>query len=216
MTLPVLYSFRRCPYAMRARLAIASSGTACELREIVLRAKPPEMLQASPKGTVPVLVLHHDKVLEQSLDIMLWCLQRHDPAQWLPADDAARQHSLQLIADCDGEFKHHLDRYKYPNRYNLPDGDVHRAQCATFLIALESRLCEHPFLHGTHWGLADAAIAPFVRQCAHTDRAWFDAQAWPRLQAWLTAFEHSALLEACMHKYTPWQAGDTPVYFPTV
>ena len=215
MNLPVLYSFRRCPYAMRARLALASSGAVCELREIVLRAKPPEMLQASPKGTVPVLVLPDGKVLEQSLDIMLWCLQRHDPAQWLPADDAARQHSLQLIAGCDGEFKHHLDRYKYPNRYNLPDGDVHRAQCATFLIALESRLCEHPFLHGTHWGLADAAIAPFVRQCAHTDRAWFDAQAWPQLQTWLTAFEHSALLEACMHKYTPWQAGDTPVHFPS-
>ena len=214
MTLPVLYSFRRCPYAMRARLALASSGTVCELREIVLRAKPPEMLHASPKGTVPVLVLPDGQVLEQSLDIMLWSLQRHDPAQWLPADDAARQHSLQLIAGCDGEFKHHLDRYKYPNRYHLPDGDVHSAQCAIFLIALESRLSEHPFLHGSHWGLVDAAIAPFVRQCAHTDRPWFDAQPWPRLQAWLTAFETSALLDACMHKYTPWQAGDAPVYFP--
>ncbi len=214
MSLPVLYSFRRCPYAMRARLALAASGTRCELREVVLRAKPPELLLASPKGTVPVLLLPDGQVLEQSLDIMLWCLRNRDPAHWLAPDEAALQQSLQLIARCDGEFKHHLDRYKYPNRHNLQDGHADRTHCATFLIALENILASEPFLHGSHWGLADAAIAPFVRQCAHTDRAWFDTQPWPRLQAWLTAFEQSALLDTCMYKYAPWQAGDAPVFFP--
>ena len=130
--LPVLYSFRRCPYAMRARLALRVAGQAVAHRDIELKHKPAAMLQASPKGTVPVLVLSDGAVLEQSLDIMRWALERHDPEAWLPADEASRQDAWALIAQNDGDFKFHLDRYKYPHRYDLADGLAHRAQAAFF------------------------------------------------------------------------------------
>jgi glutathione S-transferase len=214
MAEPVLYSFRRCPYAMRARLALLASGTQVEWREIVLRDKPAALLQASPKGTVPVLVLPDGQVLEQSLDIMQWALRGHDPLQWLPPSEERLQEALQWIARCDGEFKHHLDRYKYPHRYQLADGLAHRAQAAVFLLALEHLLKTQPFLHGDHFGLADAAIAPFIRQFAHTDTTWFAAQDWPALHAWLQAFEASELFGICMHKAALWHEGATPTFFP--
>lgn len=203
---PVLYSFRRCPYAMRARLAIQAAAQTVELREIELKAKPPEMLGVSPKGTVPVLVLQ-DTVLEQSLDIMLWALHCDDPLHWLPDSDAALHNALALIAENDGSFKHHLDRYKYPHRYSLENGWVHRQQGALFLQALEVQLQGKPFLAGLSWGLSDAAIAPFVRQFAHTDLPWFDAQAWLQLQQWLRNFEASVAFNNVMQKVPPWKAG---------
>ena len=126
---PVLYSFRRCPYAMRARLTLAASGTKCELREVVLAQKPQALVQVSPKATVPVLVLPDGMVLEQSLDIMLWALRRHDPQHWLPTSTLELDSALALITQCDGDFKFHLDRYKYPNRYALPDGLADRSSC---------------------------------------------------------------------------------------
>lgn len=189
---------------MRARMALLASGTACELREVDLARKPAELLQASPKGTVPVLVLPDGAVLEQSLDIMLWALHRHDPLGWLPTAGAERDAALALIAQCDGDFKGHLDRYKYPNRYALPDGLAHRSQGAQFLQTLNTQLHMQPFLHGPRFGLADAAIAPFVRQFAHTDAAWFADQAWPRLQTWLTAFEASTSFLRAMEKFPVW------------
>lgn len=212
--LPVLYSFRRCPYAMRARLALLASATVCELREVALAHKPVELLQASPKGTVPVLVLPNGAVLEQSLDIMLWALRRHDPLQWLPATAPGMEAALSLIARCDGDFKAQLDRYKYPNRYALPDGLAHRSQGALFLQTLNTQLQTQAFLHGAHFGLADAAIAPFVRQFAHTDPDWFCSQPWPALHAWLTAFESSADYVRVMDKQAPWVSGQAPVHFP--
>ena len=178
---PVLYSFRRCPYAMRARMALLSSGVVCELREVALRSKPAEMLAISPKGTVPVLQLHDGRVLEQSLDIMLWALQRHDPEHWLADTEAQHAEHLALIAECDGPFKAHLDRYKYPNRYDLPDGLEHRAQGSLFLGRLDSTLTRTAYLAGAAWGLPDAAVAPFVRQWAHTDPDWFASPALARL-----------------------------------
>lgn len=213
-TLPVLYSFRRCPYAMRARLAIAASGTVVELREVVLARKPEALLQASPKATVPVLVLPNDTVLEQSLDIMLWALRRHDPQLWLPTFAPEMDRAMALIAQCDGEFKANLDRYKYPNRYALADGLEHRSMGAQFLQSLNSHLATHGFLHGKHWGLADAAIAPFVRQFAHTDPAWFASQPWPALQQWLAAFEASDAYRDVMDKVPAWVDGQTPWHFP--
>jgi glutathione S-transferase len=213
-TLPVLYSFRRCPYAMRARLALLASGTVCELREVVLARKPAELLQASPKGTVPVLVLPDATVLEQSLDIMLWALRRHDPLGWLPAASPDRDAALALISQCDGDFKGHLDRYKYPNRYALPNGLAHRDQGSTFLQALNTRLQSQAYLHGARFGLADAAIAPFVRQFAHTNADWFAAQPWPALHAWQRAFENSADYAAVMDKQLPWVSGQASVHFP--
>jgi glutathione S-transferase len=212
--LPILYSFRRCPYAMRARLALLASGTVCELREVVLARKPPALLQASPKGTVPVLVLPDGAVLEQSLDIMLWALKRHDPYHWLPASAADMEQSMSLIAHSDGDFKANLDRYKYPSRYDLPDGLTHRTQGAQFLQTLDSQLSVQGFLHGVHFGLLDAAIAPFVRQFAHTDRAWFASQPWVALQQWLAAFEASDVYRGVMGKVSAWVDGQTRQLFP--
>ena len=210
---PVLYSFRRCPFAMRARLALAASEQVCDLREVVLASKPAELLQASPKGTVPVLVLPHGAVLEQSLDIMLWALRCNDPQHWLPANAVDLEVALGLIAQCDAGFKHNLDRYKYPHRYALPDGLGHRALGANFLDVLNQQLTETAYLHGERTGLADAAIAPFVRQFAHTDPTWFAGQRWPALQAWLAAFEHSESYQTVMGKYAAWTPGQARQFF---
>jgi glutathione S-transferase len=210
MPSPVLYSFRRCPYAMRARLALQSSGMSVELREITLKDKPAEMLLASRKGTVPVLVLPDGTVIEQSLDIMLWALRHNDPQGWLPRDTVALHDALDCIAINDGPFKQALDRYKYPARFTLEDGLTHRKQGAVTLQKWEACLATQPYLNGAHWGLLDAAAAPFVRQFAHTDPAWFAAQKWPQLLSWLAAFEASQAFAAVMHKVPSWKAGDTP------
>ena len=209
--LPILYSFRRCPYAMRARLALAVSAQPYELREVVLRNKPADMLAASPKGTVPVLVLPGGEVLDESLDIMRWALGRHDPAQWLAPPGASSDEMAALIAANDGDFKRHLDRYKYPNRYaDESSGEAagfalkHRTEAAHWLAQLDARLVGG-WLFGTQASLADMALLPFVRQFAHTDADWFATQPWPRLQGWLAAFEASALYAGVMQKQAPWQ-----------
>ncbi|WP_428000849.1 glutathione S-transferase [Acidovorax sp.] len=212
--LPVLYSFRRCPYAMRARLALAVSGQVCELREVVLRAKPQGLLQASPKATVPVLVLPDGQVLEQSLDIMRWALGRNDPAGWLTPSHGTEAAMLALIAECDGPFKQALDRCKYPSRYPEADGALARAQAVEWLQGLEARLAGQPFLFGDHAALADMAIAPFVRQFAGIDAGWWDAQPWPQLQAWLAQWQASHLFESVMHKLPAWVDGTEGVVFP--
>lgn len=206
--LPVLYSFRRCPYAIRSRLALQVSGLPYELREVSLKSKPLEMLAASPKGTVPVLVLPDGQVIDESLDIMRWALVQHDPQGWLSPklDDM-----LTLIAGNDGEFKHALDRYKYPNRYPLESGGdeqafalAQRFEAASWLQTLDSRLSQG-WLYGHQASLADMAILPFVRQFAHTDSAWFAEQPWPMLLDWLARFEASGLFEAVMEKHVQWQ-----------
>jgi len=215
--LPVLYSFRRCPYAMRARLALAASGEPYELREVVLRDKPAELLAASPKGTVPVLVLTDGTIIDQSLDVMLWALRRNDPEDWLSPPRASIDEMLALIAGNDGDFKRHLDRYKYPNRYPEESaGDAqafaqqHRSEGAAWLAKLDGMLAEG-WLFGARASLADMALLPFVRQFAHTDAAWFAAQDWPRLQAWLAGFEAGALYASVMGKHSPWREANTQV-----
>lgn len=204
---PVLYSFRRCPYAMRARLALHASGVVHEHREVVLKNKPPHMLALSPKGTVPVLWLPAEsRVIDQSLDIALWALRQHDPLGWLPATDAAMADAMALIVHNDGPFKRQLDRYKYPNRSGLDSGLADRDGAAVWLQSLDERLQARTCLAGGQFGLPDAAIAPFVRQYAHTDPSWFAAQTWGALAAWLAAFEGSALFDAIMQKHAPWHA----------
>lgn len=213
-TLPILYSFRRCPYAMRARLALAAAQQTCELREVSLRAKPDALLLASPKGTVPVLVLPDGHTLEQSLEIMLWALSRHDPECLLPAAPDRRQAMLDLIAQNDGPFKSHLDRYKYPERYpGETTGLGARDAALPWLQSLEARLDGQAWLFGTQGSLADMAIAPFIRQFAHTDPDWFNAQPWPQLRDWLTAFLESRALAGVMHKYPAWIPGQEPIFF---
>ena len=206
-TLPVLYSFRRCPYAMRARLALAISGQACELREVVLKAKPAELLRASAKASVPVLVLPSGEVIAQSLDIMRWALQINDPAQWLPAGLEQVAQVQALIDDCETTFKHHLDRYKYPNRYAGADALQHRTAAAAWLKQMAQQLSPEGWLFGPAASLADMAIAPFVRQCAQTDPLWFEQQDWPALQAWLNRIVSSALFISVMHNYPVWDSG---------
>jgi glutathione S-transferase len=218
----MFYSFRRCPYAMRARLALAVSASPCELREVVLKDKPAELLAVSAKATVPVLVLASGEVIDQSLDIMRWALAQHDPAHWLPDTTQAAGVNA-LINECDQRFKHHLDRYKYPGRFAHQDTMTnpasavgqHRSHAAQWLAELELRLQKSPGLFGQTAGLADMAIAPFVRQFAQTDLAWFEAQDWPHLDSWLKNILSSELFARVMHKYPAWQPGATALIFPS-
>ncbi len=210
---PILYSFRRCPYAMRARMALLVSGIRCEMREIALSQKPEGMLAASPKGTVPVLVLK-DQVIDQSLDIMHWALNQSDPQNWSTRNTPFDEEALALVSECDEAFKRNLDRYKYPNRYDLPSGLEHREAGAVYLMQLNERLKHAPHLMGSAFTWVDAAIAPFVRQYARTDRDWFDAQNWPALKAWLENFENSEAYSTVMHRYKVWHQDAKPVAFP--
>ncbi|MET0249077.1 MAG: glutathione S-transferase [Sphingobium sp.] len=202
--LPVLYSFRRCPYAMRARSALAISGTPIALREVKLSAKPADMLAASPKATVPVLLVPGGFVIDQSEAIMRWALARHDPEDWLARDDVA------LIAANDGQFKRHLDRYKYAGRFDT-DPLEHRVGGLDFLAELEARLQRHPYLCGGARGLTDAAIVPFVRQFAGVDPEWFHAQQLPGVRRWLSDYVGSPLFAAIMLRTAPWQPQDAPL-----
>ena len=208
--LPILYSFRRCPYAMRARLALLASGIQCELREVVLRNKPAEFLATSPKGTVPVLVTTQGEVIEQSWDIMLWALRQHDPAEWLPSDAKVFERGMQLLHACDGEFKQLLDRYKYPQRHGMADGTAARDEAKFFLANLESLLTQQRYLFNSNIGIFDAAILPFIRQFAHVDIDWFAAQPLPSVQDWLSAFENSTDFKRAMTVYPAW-ADNTPI-----
>lgn len=206
---PILYTFRRCPYAMRARLAIASAGLTVELREITLRNKPAQMLEASPKGTVPVLITG-DGVIEESLDIMTWALAQNDPAGWLEMPDAGHG----WIAKVDGPFKSSLDRYKYASRFEDIDARDERDKAAEILRGIEPALARNPYLFGDTPRLADMATVTFVRQYAHVDLDWFNSQPWVGVRRWLDSFKASDVFSGIMTKYTPWQPDDAPVHFP--
>ncbi|MEP3345031.1 MAG: glutathione S-transferase [Litoreibacter sp.] len=205
----ILYSFRRCPYAMRARLAIHVAGLELEHREILLRDKAPEFLAASPKGTVPVVV-SSDRVIEESLDVMLWALEQNDPDNWL----IDRGDSLAMIAHNDGPYKQALDRYKYANRHDN-DPERWRSLGAGTLSKYDTILTQSRYFLGDEPRLADMAIYPFVRQFANTDRTWFDAQPWPHLHKWLDAHLASQRFAAIMVKLPKWQAGDPATLAPS-
>ena len=197
---PVLYSFRRCPYAMRARLALAAAGQAVELREVALKAKPPELLEASAKGTVPVLVQADGVVLEESLEIMRSALEQADPLGWLQAE---RADTAALIAQNDGPFKRHLDRFKYPDRYGEVHPMEHRAAALVILREWEQRLAVGGWLLGAQATLADWALLPFVRQFRLADPDGFAAElGLEGLKDWLARFESSTLLARVMD--SPW------------
>ncbi|MBU2531347.1 MAG: glutathione S-transferase [Alphaproteobacteria bacterium] len=198
---------------MRARLALECSGSVVELREVVLRDKPAEMLVASPKGTVPVIVLRDGTVIEESLDIMLWALGSSDPEGWLAPEIDDLGAMLALIAETDAGFKRDLDAYKYTPGGKRVEACAARVAGSRFLCELDSRLRHGGFLFGGRAALADNAIFPFVRQFANVDREWFDDQAWPALRQWLDHFLGSARFEKVMKKYAKWTAGDEPVMF---
>ncbi|WP_306114831.1 MULTISPECIES: glutathione S-transferase [unclassified Roseovarius] len=209
MARPILWSFRRCPYAMRARLALAVSGQRVELREVVLRDKPDAFLATSPTATVPCLDTGVE-VIDESLDIMLWALRRHDPGEWL--DMPPEGHDL--IAWNDGPFKTALDRYKYVTRHKDVDIGAERSTAVEFLARLDGLLGHGEWLFGKRPGLADMAILPFVRQFAHVDLCWFHAQPLPHVARWLAAFKSSGRFAAIMRKYPPWTPGAPAVLFP--
>jgi len=211
--LPILYSFRRCPYAIRARLALSHAGLAVVLREVDLKHKPAELLTVSPRATVPVLVTETEGVLTHSLDIMHWALARASDAGWLQQGNAATTHHLVSIND--GDFKYWLDRYKYPERHPGRGQSDYREEAVRCLIEpLEAVLRTSGHLGGNGPCWADAAVFPFVRQFAAVDTDWWAAAPWPATQRWLTHWQGSALFAACMHKYPVWHPGATPQRFP--
>ncbi|MEP3247581.1 MAG: glutathione S-transferase [Sneathiella sp.] len=212
--IPVLYSFRRCPYAMRARMAIAVSGLTVELRDILLKDKPDEMVSASPKATVPVLVTGDGQILEESLDILHWGLQQSDPEGWLPEDEEQLRDIKNLIAENDGPFKSALDRYKYHVRFPERGREDYRQEGETFLAKLEARLAQGRFLMGETPTVADIAIFPFIRQFANSDSDWFYAAPYPALQKWLTSWLGSEIFLHIMKKRPIWQPGLTGPFFP--
>jgi len=204
--LPILYSFRRCPYAMRARMALATAAIIHEHREVALRNKPAAMIAVSPKATVPVLVLTNGEVLQESLDIMLWALKQNDPNQWLAADNHADAQMIELIERNDGPFKFHLDRMKYATRYPGTDPSEHRSEAVKLLAQLDDRLRASDFLFGNAPKLADIAIFPFVRQFAHADAQAFASLPLAPLQKWLAYWESSSLFLAAMTKHPEWRS----------
>lgn len=190
---------------MRARMALLYTKVTWQHREILLKDKPQAMLDASPKGTVPVLVLEDGEVIDESLDIMHWALDQTDPDNWLMASQPDQNRMLDLIMQFDQQFKPLLDRYKYPTRF--PDEDVSQARehATKWLNKLERQLNSGPHLFGKHVSLADVAIFPFVRQFAHTDKTWFRAEPWRALICWLDTWLDAPLFRQCMKKYKPWQ-----------
>ena len=196
--LPVLYSFRRCPYAIRARMAIVRTEHKCEHREVILRDRPEHMMEISPKGTVPVMLLPNGEVIEESLEIMQYVLNwelNEDEAYWIDRND--------------NEFKYHLDRYKYPNRFENVDFIQQRDLAKRYLDDLDNYLSDSMSTR-----LSDA-LFPFVRQFANHDRVWFDAQDWQNLHQWLDNNLVSDEFARCMKKYQQWHAGDEVAIFPT-
>ncbi|MEC9374783.1 MAG: glutathione S-transferase [Pseudomonadota bacterium] len=211
--LPILYSFRRCPYAIRARMTLHYSGINVELREIVLKNKPEHMLALSPKGTVPVLALNNkinDLVLEESLEIMYWALKQHDPDGWLLNFTSSQKN---LISCNDEEFKYWLDRYKYPDRF--PDSSQQESQqhCLSFLESLEYQLNSNQYLFGNKVSITDVAIFPFVRQYAFVNSSSFEAGPHPLVKKWMNKFLMSDLFTCVMLKYPEWKLGDDLTIF---
>ena len=203
----ILYSFRRCPFAMRARLALVSAQVPVIIREVSLKNKPYELLTISKKATVPCLKTS-TKVIPESLDIMFWALSKHDPEHLLDIPKIG----LDLIAYCDGPFKISLDRTKYKSRYTDVEPEVELKIAKDFLFQLDA-LLKKQFLFGNKKSLVDLALLPFIRQYAFIDKIWFDKQEWNNVKRWLTSFLHSKDFEKIQQRFPIWQPGDEPCYF---
>lgn len=206
----ILYSFRRCPFAMRARLALARSGLVYEHREILLRDKPASMLAYSPKGTVPVFINEDGQVLDESFDIMVFALGKSDPDNWLRPDLTEMTALTNLIT---GPFKTHLDRYKYANRYNKNAArqsiDLeHRERAIEILKDFDQALARAPYLMGEHPALADYATFPFIRQFANVEPDWWHTPVLPHIHRWLEYFTTSDLFNQIMQKHKLWSEGE--------
>ena len=206
--LPILYSFRRCPYAIRARLAIKVSGLDVELREIKLSNKPTEMLDCSPKGTVPVLSLPNGTVIDESKDIMEWALNQSDTNNWLTDDVTVQQEVERLIDYNDNKFKKYLDLYKYADRYPEKSVEYYRQQGEVFLEKLEGELNKKKFILKDDITFVDMAVFPFIRQFAFVDKDWFDKSQYIKLKKWLELLLETSLFKDVMKKHPPWSKED--------
>jgi glutathione S-transferase len=204
-TLPILYSLQNCPYAMRARLAILLAQQRVQIRAITMKDKPSDMLQASPKGTVPVLIVDEDLVVDESLDIMLWALDRNDPENLLyKHDSTALPEMLKAIAENDTEFKPNLEKYKRAKRFHGDDLENCRLECEPFIQNLEQRLSQHEFLMGETPSLLDYALLPFIRQFSRVNKAEFAHDRYTNLRQWLRYHLQSRLFSRAMFKYPLW------------
>ena len=210
---PVLYSFRRCPYAKRARLAIKYSGIEVELREIDLNNIPKALSDISSDETVPLIVFPDGKTIDESWDIVKWAVTSNDPDGWLGSDVSLLQDAEMLVETNDYSFKQDLDHYKYADRYPEYPMQHYRSEGEEFLIELEDRLSDNRYLSADSLSLSDIAVLPFIRQFALVDKAWFDSTPYTRVQAWLNTFLESELFESVMNKYPLWVEGDEPVLF---
>jgi len=195
-------------------MSIVSAGIRCELREVVLREKPAAMIAISPKATVPVLQLAEGTVIDESFDIMHWALAQRDPENWLNPESSSPGEAFALIEQTETQFKPHLDRYKYSDRYTGASAAEHRAAGSHFVTLLEERLAAMPYLFGKQACIADMAIFPFVRQFANTDRDWFDASPYRHTQAWLATLIGGTHFGIAMKNYPQWQSGNEAVFFP--
>jgi len=212
---PLLYSFRRCPYAMRARWSLLISEQVCIIREILLKAKPAHMLELSPKGTVPVLLLPDETVLEESLDIMHWALGKRDLEHWLEPQEGSASDMQALIHRNDHDFKKHLDRYKYPHRYENIDQVSQRTEAEKFIQSLEERLTKNQFLFGNRRCFADIAIVPFIRQFINTDKQWFETSSYTAVRSWANQLLGGTDFETVMTKYPLYEPDKKVERFPS-
>ena len=212
-TLPVLYSFRRCPYAMRARMAIILSSVECELREILLKNKPEQMLSLSPKGTVPVLAFDNT-VLDESMDVINWAFAK-DSSKFLKYSSSESKLSIYFVELFDAKFKYHLDRYKYASRYDKTSDD-HQGECLKILLELNESINAGPWIFGATVSLLDISILPFIRQCKIANPHWFLEQDFKKVINLLDYFESSVLFHIAMKKFDEWNPENSQiVIFPS-
>lgn len=212
--LPILYTFRRCPYAMRARMAIYYSGITVQIREILLKDKPKQMLEVSPKGTVPVLLLSNGEVIEESREVMMWALKQNDPESWYAGLCQEQQSEIQfLINRNDNDFKPWLDKYKYSVGYPEHSQEYYRKNAEVYLFDLNTRLSLSKYLVADVVSIADIAIFPFIRQFAFVDKTWFEQTQYSYLRNWLNTLLNSELFYSIMNKYPCWRQGDASTIF---
>jgi len=211
--IPILFSFRRCPYAMRARIAIKLCSLECEIREINLKLKNKEFLELSPKGTVPVLVLPDDKIIEESMDIIHWAISNNDPYNLKLKNLEIYNKDMDLISIFDNEFKYHLDRYKYNSRYKGINKEEHKYKARDLLVNLNNSLKEKQWLNGENISISDISILPFIRQYRIADIKWFDEKLeLPNINRWLDKFLNSKIFNNVMKKYKIWETTDQKIF----
>jgi glutathione S-transferase len=213
-SLPILYSLRNCPYAMRARIAIFKAKKTVILRDIVLSDKPKEMITASPKATVPIIVLPNGAVIEESFDVMLWAITENDPDDLLHSKNPKFLATmLNIIKSFDQDFKACLEQYKCAKRYRESNISECRAACEQYIQTLEIRLTDHDFLLSDKESLADIALLPFIRQFARVERQWYLQSPYPKVRQWLNNYLQSPMFTKVMAKYPLWLDNHEVVLF---